>query len=122
MPALESPQLIQLTTTGARSGRARTIEILGQPEGDGIVLIASRGGGPRHPGWFHNLISDPVVLVHLEDRNLRMRARVVEGEERERLWLRTKRQFPTFVGYEQKTRRRIPVVMLDPLPDEPGEP
>jgi len=119
MPALDSPQTVHLTTTGARTGRARTIEILGQPEGDGIVLIASRGGAVRHPAWFHNLLAHPLVVVHLDDRNLTMRARVVLGDERESIWERTKRQFPTFVEYERKTSRVIPIVLLEPVGDEP---
>lgn len=116
MRVIEEPQRIRITTVGRRTGLPRTLEILAQPEGDGILLIGSKAGAPRNPAWYHNLIANPEVTVQVTGgAPVVMRARVTAGEERDRLFGETVARFPFFGDYQRKTERRIPVVMLEPL-------
>jgi deazaflavin-dependent oxidoreductase (nitroreductase family) len=107
--------MVALTTTGRKSGQRRTV-MLSSPlvEGDVVVLVASRGGDDRHPDWFHNLVADPAVEIEMEGRSRPMTARVAEGAEREDLWTRLSTAHDNYAGYQRKTERRIPVVVLDP--------
>lgn len=118
MAILEAPQAIHITTTGARSGLPRRVEVLLQPHGDSLILIASKAGAPEHPAWFHNLVAHPEVVVHTPAGDVRTRARVTSGEERNRLWAETKRRFAGFADYEARTTRQIPVVLLEPAGEE----
>ena len=82
-------------------------------DGDNLVLIASVGGAPHHPGWYHNLQGgEAEVQVGSERR--RVRARDAEGEERERLWAQMVALYPNYAEYQKKTSRQIPVVVLEP--------
>ena len=111
MPAVE------LTTTGRRTGRPRT-SMLTAPihDGDTFVLVASKGGDPTHPAWFLNLRDRPEVTVRSGRAPARtMRARVVEGTEYDALWGRIAAEKPHYLGYQEKTDRRIPLVVLEPL-------
>ncbi|MDQ6949955.1 MAG: nitroreductase family deazaflavin-dependent oxidoreductase [Actinomycetota bacterium] len=117
MAILESPQTVDITTVGARTGLPRRTEILLQPHGEALILIASKAGAPTHPAWFHNLVANPEVTVHVPTGDVKTRARVTEGEEREQLWTQSKQRFPGFADYEMKTERVIPVVLLEPVQD-----
>ena len=77
------------------------------------MIVASKGGAPDHPGWFKNLAKTPEVGVQIEGDRFRARARVAEGEERERLWKQMNRMWPHYEEYQQKTDREIPVVVLE---------
>jgi deazaflavin-dependent oxidoreductase (nitroreductase family) len=107
--------MVALTTTGRKSGQRRTV-MLSSPlvEGDTVVLVASRGGDDRHPDWFHNLVADPAVEIEMEGRSRPMTARVAEGAERDDLWIRLSTAHDNYAGYQRKTDRRIPVVVLAP--------
>lgn len=108
--------VLELTTTGRRSGQPRSV-MLTSPlvEGDDIVIIASRGGDDRHPAWFLNLRENPDVKVSLQGGPQRpMRARVAEGEERRDLWERVTAKHSNYAGYQRRTDREIPVVVLEP--------
>jgi len=105
--------LVLLTTTGAKSGRARTTPVVFTRDGDNVVVIASKGGAPSHPAWYHNLVANPDVTVELPAETYSARARIAEGEERERLWRAQADLMPNFDEYQQKTTRRIPVVVLE---------
>jgi len=118
MRVINEPQRIHLTTIGRRSGLPRTLEILAQPEGDGIILIGSKAGAARHPAWYHNLLANPEVSVQVTGGpTVLMRARVTRAEERARLFAETAARFPFFADYQRRTRREIPVVVLTPLPE-----
>ncbi len=93
------------------------------PEADRLVAIASSGGQPNPPSWYLNLRANPSMSVQLGDQTRAMLARTVEGEERARLWSRTVREYPAYAGYQQKTDREIPVVILRPAAEngEPGD-
>ena len=114
MQVISEPQRIHITTTGRLSGIQRRIEILAQPHGEGILLIASKAGAPRNPGWYHNLLANARTTVEVtEGQTLEMRARVATGAERDRLFDETAARFPYFADYQRRTKRRIPVVILE---------
>ena len=109
--------VLELTTTGRKSGQPRSV-MLTSPlvEGDRMVIIASRGGDDRHPTWFLNLRDHPEVEVAVQGGPTRpMRARIVEGDERRALWQRVTSAHDNYAGYQKKTAREIPVVMLEPI-------
>jgi deazaflavin-dependent oxidoreductase (nitroreductase family) len=108
--------VVMLTTTGRKSGRQRTT-MLTSPvqEGERVVLVASYGGDPRHPAWFLNLRDHPEVDVVMGGKRSRMRASIAEPEERERLWPQITARYKGYAGYQKKTSREIPLVLLDPV-------
>ena len=106
--------VLLLTTIGRKSGRRRTTP-LGYFEDRGrYVVIASNSGRDRHPGWFHNLTAHPTIQLQIGDQHLAARAAVAGPEERNRLWSRLLELSPGYGDYERKTRREIPIVILDP--------
>ncbi|EFC85224.1 nitroreductase/quinone reductase family protein [Parafrankia sp. EUN1f] len=108
--------VLELTTVGRRSGHQHTI-MLTSPVRDGaaIVLVASRGGDDRHPDWFLNLRAQPDVEVRLRGDAWRpMRARVATEAERDRLWPRVVAGNRVYEGYQRKSKRVIPLVLLEP--------
>jgi deazaflavin-dependent oxidoreductase (nitroreductase family) len=109
----EHAPLVLLTTTGAKSGRSHTTPVVYTRDGDNIVVIASKGGAPRNPAWYHNLVAHPQVTVELPNETFTAKARVAEGDERERLWRTQADLMPGFDEYQTKTTRRIPVVVLE---------
>ena len=107
--------VLELTTTGRRSGQPRTV-MLTSPvqEGDTFVIVASRGGDDQHPAWFLNLRDNPDVEVTTREGKRRMRARVASPEERARLWPLVTADHKNYAGYQTKTKREIPLVLLEP--------
>lgn len=113
-----SMPVVELTTTGRRSGQPRTV-LLTSPvqEGDTMVVVASRGGDDVHPAWFLNLRDNPAVEVATDGQPKRpMRARIADAEERTRLWPLVTADHKNYAGYQTKTDREIPLVLLDPTP------
>ena len=82
---------ILLTTTGARTGLERTLPLIGMPDGDRIIVMASNWGGTRHPAWYHNLRANPLCHVARDGASRQYRARELVGEERERMWIKQRR-------------------------------
>ena len=114
-------QLLLLTTVGAKTGAERTSPLVYSHDGDRIVIVASKGGAPMNPGWYHNLKANPVVTLELGTERFPARADVAKPEsERRRLYDQHAKTNPVFLGYEMKTTRRIPVVTLERL--GPGAP
>lgn len=107
-----APMLL-LHTTGARSGRERVNPLVYQAEGDDMIVFASKGGAPSHPDWYRNLMAHPDVTVEVGGETVAVRARVAQGAEYERLWARQTELMPGFADYQSRTRRRIPVVVLE---------
>ena len=105
--------LLLLTTTGAKSGEARTTPLVYTKDGDKVVIIASMGGAPKHPAWYLNLMANPGVTVELGTEKFAASASTAEGAERDRLYAKQAEMMPAFSEYEQKTTRRIPVVVLE---------
>lgn len=106
-------QVLLLTTRGRRSGRERTAPLVYFQEGERWVLIASNGGQPHDPQWWRNLQAEPTARVQIGPETHRVRARLAGPEERARLWPRVKQQNPAYAGYETRTSREIPVVLLE---------
>jgi deazaflavin-dependent oxidoreductase (nitroreductase family) len=108
--------VLLLTTTGRKSGQPRTNPLLYTDAGDdAYMVIASKGGSDHHPLWYLNLQANPLADVTIGRRTLPVRARTAEGEERERLWRALADLNPGYDKYAQKTSRRIPVVVLEPV-------
>ena len=109
----EKASLLLLTTTGAKSGRTRTNPVVYTRDGDRLVIIASKGGAPTSPDWYHNLVANPSVTVELPDGKFEAKASVAQGEERDRLFRAQAAVMPAFDEYQQKTARQLPVVILE---------
>jgi deazaflavin-dependent oxidoreductase (nitroreductase family) len=106
--------LILLTTIGAKSGQPRTTPVAYSTDGDHLVILASKGGAPTNPDWYHNLLANPIVTVELGTEQFQARASaVVEEEEYERLYAQHAALMPGFAEYRKKTTRKIPVVILE---------
>lgn len=106
-------RILLLTTTGRRTGRSRTNPLMFIEDGDNYLVAGSMGGAPHHPGWFHNLRDNPVVTVQVGSRVETRRARLTEGDERDRLYARFVEMNNRFGEYQEKTDREIPVVVLE---------
>lgn len=112
--ALGQP-IVLLHTRGARTGEPRTAPLLATKLQDEVVLVASKAGAVRHPAWYHNLRADPDVEVTIDGRRRPMRARVAEGEERDRLWEIAVDSYSGYATYQRRAGDRlIPVVVLAP--------
>ncbi|MGN6608804.1 MAG: nitroreductase family deazaflavin-dependent oxidoreductase [Jatrophihabitans sp.] len=111
MPSLE------LTTIGRKSGQPRSV-MLTCPlrEGDNYVVVASRGGDDIHPAWFLNLRDNPSVQVRVVGEATRpMHARIASAEERARMWPLITQKYKNYAGYQKRTSREIPLVVLEPV-------
>jgi len=109
--------VLELTTTGRKTGQPRSV-MLTSPlqQGPVLVVVASRGGDDLAPAWFLNLQDNPDVEVSLQGKTRRpMRARVASAAERERLWLLVTADHRNYAGYQTKTTREIPLVLLEPV-------
>ncbi|HEV7129509.1 MAG TPA: nitroreductase family deazaflavin-dependent oxidoreductase [Ktedonobacterales bacterium] len=105
--------LLLLTTTGARSRQSRTTPVAYSLDGDHLIILASKGGAPTHPDWYHNLVANPLVTVELGTERFQAHATVAHGEERERLFAQHAALMPGFAEYQRNTARQIPVVILE---------
>jgi len=102
-----------LTTRGRKTGNETTSPLIYEDAGDAYVIVASKGGAPKHPGWYRNLVKDPNVRVQVKDDVFDARARTASGDERERLWQLAAQQWPDYDTYQTRTDREIPVVVLE---------
>jgi deazaflavin-dependent oxidoreductase (nitroreductase family) len=110
---IQGMKVLLLTTTGNKSGKARTVPVVPFLDGSETYVMASMGGQPEHPAWYKNLRANPQVGVQLGADKWQARAVTVdEGPERDRLWKAIVEQMPNFGEYQQKTTRVIPVVRL----------
>jgi deazaflavin-dependent oxidoreductase (nitroreductase family) len=108
----EGRPVVLLTTTGAKSGRRITLPLVYLQDGDRRYIFASKAGSPRNPDWYHNLVANPTVTVEIGDETYDATAKVITGEERDRLYAKQVQAMPQFGEYQQKTDRVIPVVEL----------
>lgn len=102
-----------LTTRGRKSGKRRRTALIYGKDGDHYMVVGSRGGHAQHPDWYLNLVENPTVEVQVGADKFLAVARTVEGEEKARLWALMVSIFPTYKGYQAKTERTIPVVVLE---------
>ena len=106
-------QTLILTTTGRRSGEPRSSALIFGRDGDHHVVVASKGGAARHPAWYLNLVDHPEVEVQVKGDRFPASARTAQGDERERLWKLMAGIWPSYDQYQRKTKRQIPVVVLE---------
>jgi deazaflavin-dependent oxidoreductase (nitroreductase family) len=109
-----APPMLLLDHVGARSGRLRTSALAYVRDGDDYVVIASKGGHPRNPSWFHNLRAHPDTTMQVGGRRSAVHARVATPDERARLWPRAVAVWGPYESYQRRTRREIPMVILEP--------
>ena len=103
-----------LRTRGRKSGETRTAALLYHRDGDSYVVVGSKGGSDKPPGWLRNLEADPRVRVQVGTRRFRATARVAKPAERRRLWPELVATWPDYERYQSQTRRQIPLVILQP--------
>ena len=109
----EGAPMVLLHSIGAKSGQERVHPVIYQQVGDDVAVFASKAGAPTNPDWFHNLVANPDATIEIATETVPVRARVTEGEERDRIWEIQKERYPGFAEYEEKTDRVIPVVILE---------
>jgi deazaflavin-dependent oxidoreductase (nitroreductase family) len=105
--------LVILTTKGAKSGETRENPLVYTRDGDNYVIVASKGGAPKHPNWYHNLLAHPDVTAEIGGERFKAHARVAADSDYERLYQNHAKYMPQFNDYRQKTSRKIPVVILE---------
>ncbi|MEU9091029.1 nitroreductase family deazaflavin-dependent oxidoreductase [Streptomyces sp. NPDC087901] len=107
--------VIVLTTLGAKSGKIRKTPLMRVEHNGSYAVVASLGGAPKHPVWYHNLTADP--RAELQDGPVRqdMTAREVSGDEKALWWERAVEAYPDYADYQEKTDRKIPVLVLEPV-------
>jgi deazaflavin-dependent oxidoreductase (nitroreductase family) len=110
----EGVPILLLHHKGAKSGVERINPLAYRADGDNLVVFGSKGGAPTNPDWVHNLRANPDARVEVGQETVGVRARVAEGDERERIWTLQKKEFPGFADYESRTSRQIPVIILEP--------
>lgn len=109
------PPMLLLHHVGARSGRKRISPLLYIPDGENVIVVASKGGYPKHPAWYHNLLANPDTEVQIGSERRAVHARTATAEERPRLWPKAVEAYPTYADYQARSKgREIPLVVLEP--------
>ncbi|HYM44706.1 MAG TPA: nitroreductase family deazaflavin-dependent oxidoreductase [Solirubrobacteraceae bacterium] len=108
-----APPVLLLDHVGARSGKRRTSPLVYGVDGENLVLVASKGGYPKNPAWFHNLVANPDTTVQVGSRRREVHARVADPEERKRLWPLVVGVYGGYEAYRRRTEREIPLVVLE---------
>lgn len=109
----EVPCLL-LTTVGRKSGKPRTTPLIYSFQNGGYCIIASKGGAPEHPSWYLNIQQEPMVTIQVSTHEMKARAEEVLGDKREHLWEAMVEVWPDYEKYQEKTDRKIPVILLLP--------
>jgi deazaflavin-dependent oxidoreductase (nitroreductase family) len=109
-----SPPMLLLDHVGARSGAKRTSPLVYVADGENVVLVASKGGNPKNPAWYHNLRANPDTIVQIGSERRAVHARVADPQERKRLWPKAVATYSGYKGYQERTEREIPLVILEP--------
>lgn len=115
MNKLAGDPICLVTMTGARSGQRRTIPLMYVPDGDSVLLVASQGGAPTHPIWYHNLIAHPDIEIEEGGVKRALTAREVDAEEKLRLWPICVAHYAPYDDYQRRTDRNIPVFRCEPV-------
>ncbi len=109
----EGVTTLLLTTTGRRSGQPRTTPLIYGRAGEKYLIVASRGGAPKHPSWYENLAANPLVQVQVMADRFKARARTATPAEKPALWKTMAAIWPPYEEYQQRTQREIPIVILE---------
>jgi F420H(2)-dependent quinone reductase len=108
------PPMLLLEHVGAKSGTTRTTPLVYVNDDPDLVLVASKGGNSKNPAWYHNLIAHPDASVQIGGERRAVHARIATTAERERLWPKAVATYSGYRGYQQRTARQIPLVILEP--------
>jgi deazaflavin-dependent oxidoreductase (nitroreductase family) len=108
------PPMLLLDHVGAKSGAHRTSPLVYVRDGEDLVLVASKGGYPKHPAWFHNLKAHPDTEVQVGSERGRVHARVADAGEHKRLWPQALKVYGGYADYQKRAERQIPLVILEP--------
>ena len=108
--------ILLLDHVGAKSAKRRTTPLIYFPDDGNWVIVASKGGIDRHPAWWHNLKAHPVTTAQVGAERRPVKAREAEGAERAKLWKRAVEVYKPYESYQRRTKRRIPVIVLEPAP------
>ena len=108
------PQMLLLDHVGAKSGVERTSPLVYAIDGENVLLVASKGGHPKHPAWFHNLMANPDTTIQIGPERRAVRARLATAAERKRLWPIATAVYAGFDTYQERADREIPMVVLEP--------
>ncbi|NNL84624.1 MAG: nitroreductase family deazaflavin-dependent oxidoreductase [Myxococcales bacterium] len=100
--------------TGAKSGRTLTIPLMHVPYREGVLLVASQGGAPSNPAWFHNLVKNPDIEVTHRGRSMKLRARLATSDEKPALWRVCEQHYAPYAEYRTRTDRDIPIFVCEP--------
>jgi deazaflavin-dependent oxidoreductase (nitroreductase family) len=109
-----APPMLLLDHVGAKSGTRRTSPLVFARDGQNVILIASKGGYPKNPAWFHNLIANPDTRIQIGSKRSDVHARSAKPEEYDRLWKRAVEVYGGYEDYRRRTARQIPLVVLEP--------
>lgn len=109
-----SPPMLLLDHVGAKSGVRRTSPLVYIEDGADVFIVASKGGYPKHPAWFHNLKAHPDTTVQIGTEHRDVHARVATAAERKRLWPKAVEVYGGYTGYQERAGREIPLVILEP--------
>ena len=112
---IQKAPVLLLHHVGRKSGTARVSPLLYMPDGERLVIVASKGGTDKHPAWFHNIMATPETTVEVGRDTRRVRARRATEEERAQLWPRLVEVYKPYESYQGYTDRQIPVVVLEPV-------
>ena len=115
---LAGKEMCFITMTGARSNRTRVIPLLYIPHGKWTLLVASAGGAPHHPAWYHNLVKYPNIEIEHQGKRRKFRARLTQGAEKDALWPICYRHYAPYAEYRKRTTRDIPIFVCEPCPYE----
>ena len=107
--------VLLLTTTGRKTGKQRTLPLVYIMDGSAYVITASAGGADKHPGWFFNIRSNPQATVQVKDKHITVTAEIAGPEKKSELWTRLVEVAPNFAGYQKRTGREIPMLILHPV-------
>ena len=110
-----SMKLLLLHSIGAKSGKLFIKPLAYTKDGDNFVIVASKGGAPTNPDWYHNLLANPEITIEVDDEKLSVMAKLADGEERERLFSQHANHYPGFKDYKTKTTRVLPVFVLEKI-------
>ena len=109
------PKMLLLDHVGAKSGTKRTSPLLYVTDGENLAIVASKGGYPKNPAWYHNLKAHPDTTVRVGSKTRAVRAREATDEEHPRLWAKAVASYKNFDAYQARTpRKRIPIIVLEP--------
>lgn len=113
MNKLSGMPIVLVTMKGARSGRTITIPLMYVPHENGFVLVASQGGAPKHPAWYHNLVKNPEIEITFEGQTRKFTARQLDEDEKATFWPICVEYYPPYEQYQRRTERRIPVFLCE---------